>query len=171
MHHLSLKRRCKLIKTVAGLLVAIPWVGCKTLPVHRPVTPPPEHIQRSEQEEFLQRLLGSWELPGKDGKIKQIIFETNGQVIFRGGMEYFNPGTWELNANAHELKIAFPQTPNEKLDIFHMYLGNGIKAFDRPRKEITYQFDAGTWELNVAGWTYSKPDKVSAPPEAEPVIK
>ena len=100
-------------------------------------------------------------------------FEPNGRVVFQGGLAYFNPAQWALDRSRQELRITMPQAPNEKLDIFHLSVGDGVKAFDRAQKQVTYAFDENTSALNVAGWTYSKPDTSipAAAPEAEPVLK
>ena len=48
----------------------------------------------------------------------------------------------------------------------------GVKAFDRAHKQVTYTFNDETSSLNVAGWTYAKPDAVTAPRvESEPTLK
>jgi hypothetical protein len=160
------------LRMAVCLLAAMPWIGCVgKAPICGPETTPPEQANETQRKDTLSHLVGSWELPGKGGKVKEMIFEPGGRLTFREGLEYFNPGTWQLDTDRQELVITLPQTPNDKLDIFHLYVGQGVKAFDRARKEITYHFDQETWELNVAGWTYSKPDKPAAQPEAEPVLK
>ncbi|MCE4406954.1 hypothetical protein I5139_23290, partial [Escherichia coli] len=54
---------------------------------------------------------------------------------------------------------------------FQLYVRDGVKAFDRAQKKITYHFDADTWTLNVAGWMYSKPDEKPIDAATEPVLK
>jgi hypothetical protein len=119
----------------------------------------------------MAHLVGSWELPGKEGKIKRLLFAPDGQLTFQGGLEYFNPGTWELDPNRQELRIALPGASDKNLDVFHMYLGDGVKAFDRAHKQVTYHFDIQTWTLNVGGWTYTKPEAAATSTLEEPVFK
>jgi hypothetical protein len=116
---------------------------------------------------------GIWESPGK-GKTMRMIFSPDGQLIFEGGMEFFNPGRWDLNPLQEELIITLPQASDEKIQIFKLSVGDGVKRFDREAKRVVYQFNAETSSLNVAGWSYSRPMSrpVSAPQVApEPVLK
>jgi hypothetical protein len=156
----------------ACLFVIVPWIGCVNQASLRkaPVTPP---VQATAAPDPRTHLLGQWELPGKDGKMKLLIFEPGGQLKFQGGLEYYNPATWRLDPDRQELTISLPGAPNEKLDIFKLYVGEGVKAFDRAQKQVTYHFDATIWDLNVAGWPYHKSETSnnSAAPLAEPVFK
>jgi hypothetical protein len=135
-------------------------------PLRKPEAPPV-----AKEENLEQHLLGTWEMRGRDGKKRQMIFEPNGKLTFQNGLEYFNPAEWTLIQSRHELILSLLHAPEEKLDIFHTYVGDGVKSFDRNLKEVTYVFDGDTWSLNVAGWTYAKQDKPSAQPLAEPVLK
>jgi hypothetical protein len=158
-------------RRIVCLLIVLPWIGCLgKAPLRQPATtlPPSQEIPKPNLQ---AHLIGQWELPNKGGNIKQMIFESGGRLMFRGSFEYFNPAEWQLDAARQELRITFPSTPNEKLDIFHLYVGQGVVAFDRALKEVTYHFDEKTWDLNIAGWTYSKPDNPAAAPLAEPVIR
>ncbi len=153
---------------LVGFVSIISWVGCtRKATVRGPETNAPESLEKNARSQ----LLGIWELQSQDGKTKQMIFTSDGGLTFRGGLEFYNPAEWTLDPDQHELKITLANVPDEKLDIFHMYIGDGVKAFDRKRKEVTYEFDDQTWSLNVAGWTYSKPDKPASTPLAEPVLK
>ncbi len=146
----------------------LPWIGCLgKAPLHPAPTRQTPEVPKND---LSSHLIGRWELPGKDGNVKVMIFEPGGKVTFQGGLDYFNPAEWQLDPLSQELRISFPQTPNEKLDIFHMYVGQGVQAFDRARKTVTYHFDDQTWNLLIAGWTYSKPDVPAAAPLAEPVL-
>ena len=115
--------------------------------------------------------MGIWDLRGRDGKTKQMIFEPDGKLTFHGGLEYFNPAEWTLIESRHELILSLLHAPEGKLDIFHTYIGNGVKAFNRDLKEVTYTFDKDTWSLNVAGWIYSKASQPVAPAPPEPVLQ
>ena len=130
--------------------------------VRQPQVNVPPPVQKPD---LRSHLAGVWEMPGKNGAAaKQMIFTSDGGLTFRGGFEYYNPANWKLDENREELVIAFPSAPNEKLDIFHMYVGDGVQAFNRSQKEVTYHFDADTWSLNLAGWSYSKADKTDSGP-------
>jgi hypothetical protein len=143
-------------------------MGCiGKAPVRGPETTLPETHEKTPREQ----LIGTWELRSKDGTIKQMIFSPDGELTFRGGLEFYNPAQWALDSTRQELTITMLNAPDEKLDIFHMYLGDGVKRFDRRLKEVTFAFDNQTWSLNVAGWVYSKPDKPADAPLAEPVLK
>ena len=148
------------------LLAILPWVGCMgKAGIRKPPVPPAPLVSLESH------LLGTWELRGRDGTMKQMVFEPDGTLTFRNGLEYFNPAQWTLIENRHELILTLLHAPDEKLDIFHTYVGDGVKGFNRELKEVTYGFDGQTWSLNVAGWTYSKPDAGVAPREAEPVLR
>src|SRR5581483_5837643 len=99
-------------------------------------------------------LLGDWECQLRNGAKAHLRFEAGGTAVFVGAFEYFNPAHWSLRGDRHELILSLPDTPNDKLDIFHLYIGDGVKAFNRPQKEVTYDFDDQTWSLNIAGWSY-----------------
>jgi len=154
-------------------MVIMFWTGCAhQAPIQHPseVVVTPEEAKRNE---VLSHLLGSWEKSGKAGASSQMIFGPDGQLTFKGGLGFFNPGRWELDVDRQELKITLPQAEDDKLQIFKLYIGDGVKALDRPNKQVTYNFNAETWNLNVGGWIYSKVDAASAPtpPAAEPVFK
>jgi len=133
-------------------------------------TIPPVPPEQAETNPLKDHLLGTWENMTKD-KTKQLIFGPGGTLQFSGGLEYFNPGRWELDSEQHELILTFPQADDEKLQIFQLYVGDGVKAFDRRQQRITYAFDDQTWSLNVGGWVYSKPEAPVAPLPPEPVLK
>jgi len=152
---------------VVWCVAVLPWIGCLgKAPLRKPEAPPVV-----KEENLESHLMGAWELRGRDGKKKQMIFEPDGKLTFRSGLEFYNPAEWTLVQSRHELIITLLHAPDEKLDIFHTYVGDGVKSFDRNLKEVTYPFDADTWSLNVAGWVYSKQDKPTAQPLAEPVLK
>jgi hypothetical protein len=153
-------------------MAVIFWMGCAgQKPRRAPEVPSAQQMEENRRKDLVAHLVGSWELPGKEGKIKKIIFGPSGQLTFKDGLEYFNPGAWDLDLDRQELTISLPDASDKNLDIFHMYVGDGVKAFDRTHKQVTYHFDANTWTLNVGGWTYTKPDAAAAPALEEPVFK
>jgi hypothetical protein len=137
-------------------------------PLRGPAVTPPQEIQKPD---LTSHLVGTWEHPGQNNQVRQMVFAPGGQVTFQGGLEFFNPGQWSLDPDHQELKITFPSAPEEKLDIFHLLVGQGVRAFDRNQKQVTYHFDEQTWTLNIAGWIYSKPEKPATQPDAEPVLR
>ena len=152
------------------MLVGLSWAGCVAkVSIRRPPVIAPEQAKPIETD---LHLLGVWENAGRGGKTKRLIFESGGTLKFEGGLDYFNPGKWELDSARRELKITLPDADDDKLQIFQLYVGDGVKAFDRACKRITYFFDDQTWSLNVGGWQYSKNDGAALPdkPEAEPVF-
>jgi len=154
---------------VGFVLAAMPWMGCVgKAPVRRASVTPPPQAGKSDLESHLE---GVWEIATSGGKTKTLIFEPGGSLKFEGGLAYFNPGRWELDPDRHELRITLPQAEDDKLQIFQTYVGNGVKALNRARKQVTYPFDSQTWTLNVGGWMYSKSDSVPAESVAEPVLQ
>jgi hypothetical protein len=135
-----------------------------------PVSSRPEAEHR---DPLLFHLLGVWQPSERSAAGSQMIFDPSGRLVFRGGLVYFNPAQWTLDRDRRELIITLPETPNEKLDIFHMSVGDGVKSFDRAQKRVTYRFEEGTTALNIAGWMYSKQSQPVASPstEAEPILK
>src|SRR5207244_2045555 len=93
---------------MASVLIAICCAGCvKTLPVREPASVfSPESVKKNETQTHLE---GIWENTGKEGKRKQLVFETGGTLKFEDGLTYFNPGQWQLDQEHHELKITLPQ--------------------------------------------------------------
>jgi hypothetical protein len=150
-------------------LILLAGLGCRPA-LRRPVTPIPPVPVAAPHPSLESHLLGTWELLAR-GVTRQMIFEAGGRVLFRGGLESYNPATWRLNEAAQELTFSFPEAPDAKLDVFHMYVGQAVKSFDRPNKAVTYHFDANTWSLNIAGWTYSKPEAAPTPAMQEPVFR
>jgi hypothetical protein len=155
----------------AGLFSGLFWGGCAGRPVRGPVTAPPAQTRTVPENGPLAHLEGAWENAGKNGKTRKIVFEPGGRVTFQGGLEFFNPGQWELDPGRQELRMLFPAADDDKLQIFQMYVGDGVKAFDRAAKQVTYHFDDQTWMLNVGGWAYSKADKTAIEAPSEPVLK
>jgi len=70
----------------------------------------------------------------------------------------------------HRLVITLAQAPDAKLDIFKMYVGDGVESFDRAQKRVTYHFDEETATLNIGGWTYSKVNTVKPNIAPEPTL-
>lgn len=149
-----------------GLFLLLAWTGCvghvppKTVPV-----PPPPPLRLETH------LIGTWELPVSGKGSKEVIFAPGGTVTFRNGLEFFNPARWELDERQHELTLLLPNASDQRLDIFHMYLGQGVKRFDRPGKRVTFDFSWHTDALNIAGWTYTKTETLAPHIESEPVFK
>jgi hypothetical protein len=137
----------------------------------RPAIPPVSRPPTSPAETLKAYLIGPWENRERKGRTARMTFNPDGTVIFQGAMEFFNPGRWTLDAGGGELVIAFPQAPDDKLSIFKLYVGQGVKAFDRESKQVTYRFDRQTPDLNVAGWTFAKPSEPVSHIEQEPVLK
>jgi hypothetical protein len=137
--------------------------GCVKAPPQKPVvqTPPPPapHIQ------------GVWEYTDRSGKTRKMVFAENGQVTFQGGLEFFNPGRWDLDPMRQELKLTFPNADDDKLQIFKLYVGDGVKSFDRVGKVVVYHFDDDTYSLNIGGWMYAKTAEGQVGTVAEPQLK
>jgi hypothetical protein len=153
---------------IALLVVAIS--GCAPTPPHRAPTVPPAPTP-PPQPDLQSHLEGVWESPGKNGSLKQLTFGPSGDLTFRGGLEYYNPGRWTLEPDLHELRITLPNADDDKLQIFKTYVGDGVKAFDHVQKQITYHFDEATWTLNIGGWIYTKVEKTTTESPAEPILK
>jgi len=140
----------------------IPWTGCLKAPPtptpdtipQKPVAPPPEFPKNGLQS----HLEGEWENNETAHKPKTLIFKADGRLIFRGGLEFYNPARWELETTQQELRITLPNADVDRIRVFQLYVGDGLKAFDPIKKQITYHFDEQTWSLNMGGWIYSKPD-------------
>jgi hypothetical protein len=132
-----------------------------------PLVPAPE----TPQENLLHHLQGTWENPKRGAAPRQLIFEAGGILTFQNGLEFYNPGQWELDVPKQELTLTFPQVDVDKLQVFQLYLHEGVKALRPAQKQVVYHFDDQTWQLNIAGWMYSKTEKpvLQALPE-EPVL-
>src|ERR1041384_851713 len=97
------------------ILAVMPWIGCLgNAPQRRPTPPPPVQAEKKTPE---SHVIGDWENPGRSGKTKKLIFEPGGLLRFEGGMEYFNPGQWNLNPLSHELTLTLPQAGDDNLQI------------------------------------------------------
>src|SRR5258708_3316736 len=115
-----------------SVLAVIPWMGCggKT-PLHGPAVPPPP-VEKNDMQSHLE---GVWENPKRGGSPRQMIFDPGGRLTFRGGLEFYNPAQWELDSIRKELRISLPAADADKLQVFQMYVHDGIKAFDPVRKK------------------------------------
>jgi hypothetical protein len=147
-------------------MTAILLGGCVVkAPPPKPVvvTPPPPTPEA--------HLIGVWENQQRNGNVRKMIFESGGKLTFEGGLVFFNPARWDLDPLRHELHLIFPQTDDEKLQIFKLYIGEGVKALDRPGKQVVYQFTDDTYSLNIAGWEFSKSAQGSINTVPEPQLK
>ncbi len=166
MSDANLRMRSLTVIVLGGLFC---WAGCMGKTVHRE---PPAPVEKSEREALVTHLVGSWESPDPGRPVNYAVFNSNGSVTFKGGLHSYNPARWELNAERHELNLTFPSATNEALQVFQLYVGQGVKAFRPAQKQITYAFTRDTWTLNIAGWDYSKPDNsLKQFIETDPVIK
>lgn len=149
---------------IFGVLLGL--AGCAGQKPPPPPLPPPVVLP-----DLRSHLLGTWELPARKGRSAiQIAFTSDGQLTFKGGFEFFNPGLWSLDEAAKELRLTFPQATDEKLDIFRVSRGEGLKNFDRKQKQVVYDFDMETGQLNVGGWMFSKEQATPEGLPAEPVL-
>jgi len=113
---------------------------------------------------MIAHLEGQWRNTEKREKSVTVTFAAGGAVAFQGGLEFYNPGYWELDPARRELRITLPQADVDRLRAIQLSVGDGgVQAFDPAKKQITYHFDENTWTLNIAGWTYTR--------EEVPVIK
>ena len=105
-------------------IIILPWAGCMSkAPLRKPAVPPAPHVSLESH------LLGTWELRGRDGKLKEMIFAPNGSLTFRNGLEYYNPAEWTLIESRHELILTLLHAPDEKLDLKQLW--DGIQVFRR----------------------------------------
>lgn len=111
--------------------------------------------------------VGAWESSMRGEKTLRMIFASNGQLSFEGGLQFFNPARWDYNPMSDELVLSFPQTDDSKLQVFKLSVGSGVKALDRPGKRVTYTFNHDTAELDVGGWVFSR----AVPAAATPAIR
>ncbi len=155
----------------AGLAGAMIWLGGCAGHAPAPRQAPPVFPRPPERSRAETQLLGTWENPQRGGRVAAMTFEPGGRVAFAGGLDFLNPAQWVLDPARRELRITFPQTPDEKLQIFQLYVGEGVKALDRRQKQVTYSFDEETHNLLVAGWSYTKAGGAIRQPEEEPVLK
>src|SRR5690242_8728601 len=90
-----------------AILGVMSWVGCVgKAPIRGPAVTPPSAAQ-IRKADLASHLQGAWENAGKGGN-RQMIFGPGGQLTFQGGLEFFNPAHWELDADNQELKITMP---------------------------------------------------------------
>jgi hypothetical protein len=144
-----------LVLSGAGCVHQTPTVRVPEPPSPAPVPPPPPPPAVPTLE---SHVLGVWENDEKRDHPKKLIFEAGGRLTFEGGLEFYNPGRWSLSEDLQELIIALPEADVDRLRVFQMNLGSGVKAFDPSSKQITYHLDEQTWTLNVGGWVYTKQD-------------
>jgi len=160
----------KPFRHVILLGILIPWTGClRPVPaptpvvVSRPAVNPPV----PQKSEMLRHLEGVWESRGANGNQGQMIFSPDGTLIFKGKMEFYNPARWELDEARQELRLTLPEADNNRLQVFQIAVGDGVKAFNPTTKQITYTFNTEIWALQVAGWAYSKSEGADSPARQE----
>jgi len=152
----------RLKRFIVCVFTGMVLAGCTT---KQPIPPPVVEVEKAPP------VVGTWENNVR-GDIKgRMIFKANGELVFQGGLEFYNPGRWDWDPLRKQLFVTLPQAPDPKLDIFKMYVGDGVQAFDRTKKQVTYAFDDQTTTLNVAGWTYSKVDTSKVEVPAEPTLR
>src|ERR1700722_1378205 len=101
--------------------LSVTAVGCAPkAPPRPPVLVAPPQVSPVE---------GVWENSVRGVSHGRAIFKANGDLTFQGGMEFYNPGHWDWDPIRHRLMITLPQAPDAKLDIFKMYVGDGVEAF------------------------------------------
>jgi hypothetical protein len=137
-----------------GILFSL--VGCAGTG-GKPGKPTPTPVQVPDRrEQLLSQITGIWETAGKDGKTLQAVFARDGRLTFKNALESYNPATWAIDAPSEELKITFSSVSLEAMQIFQLYVGQGVKAFHPQGRSVTYAFTSDTWTLNIAGWEYRK---------------
>jgi hypothetical protein len=149
----------KLFLVIGGILA---WAGCQPKAPIKPSVSPGVPISP---------VAGVWENNVRGENRGRMIFKENGELTFQNGLDFYNPGQWTWDRLRQELIIRLPQAPDRKLDIFKMYVGDGIQSFDRAQKKITYRFDDQTASLNMAGWIYTKIDPSRPHVEEEPTLR
>jgi hypothetical protein len=131
------------------------------------VSPSPQKPQPPEKSAAIAHLEGVWISRGANGNSGQMIFAPDGTLTFKNSLTFYNPAAWTLDESRHELHITLPNADYDRLQVFQMAVGDGVKAFNPSLKQITYDFTLETWSLPVAGWTYSKADSADSPARQE----
>jgi hypothetical protein len=140
---------------------ALPACKKTTTPMPRPVvTRPPELTP-----------VGIWQSADRSTRQLQMILRPNGELQFQGGMSFLNPGYWDFDPVRNTLVLSFPQAPDEKLQVFKLYIGQGVESLDRPGKRVIYRYTETTDSLNVAGWTFTKLDLSKPDIAPEPTLR
>jgi hypothetical protein len=133
---------------------------------HVPVKPPVYQPRVTEVSPE-----GTWQTTTRKGTTMQMVLKKEGGVEFKNGLGFYNPGHWDFDPMRNILTLTLPYASDERLQIFKLYVGDGVKAFDRERKQVHYDFTAQTDTLNVGGWLFTRAEHGTVDIPAEPTLK
>src|SRR5689334_11531377 len=105
--------------------------GCRTTAPLQKQAPSPTRPPQPTQipaRDFTDHLLGTWRNTEKRTKEELLVFSPGGDVTFKGGLEFYNPGRWSLDSGREELHITLPQADVDRLHAFQLSVGDSVKA-------------------------------------------
>ncbi len=84
-------------------------------------------------------------------------FKKNGQLIFRGGFEYYNPAKWHYNIQKKLLYIHVASFFKENIKVLQYWKENDDSFdFNLKKNQMIYKFTYRTKSINFLNFGYSQ---------------
>ena len=136
-------------------LLAIAVAGCSSQPITRPGQEARSEVQVSEV----------WESPASEFPTICMIFKSDGTLHFRGGLLFFNGGSWKRDRESSVTSIVIGGTAPLQMDAIKEQSSAktaGPTAYDPATRTLRYRIGPSTESLQFAGFVFYRKAECSA---------
>ena len=158
------------MKTTASLFVALLCTalgGCASLAPQDSALPLPAAASVPLPPRLDSTALGAWYNPPAEFPGICMDFAAGGELMFRGGFAFFNPGRWWYDVAGTELHIELGGTAPFPAELVKSQIRRRpatLLRFDAAKRTLVYRLAADTRELDFGGFLFYRKLACSAAP-------
>lgn len=106
-----------------------------------------------------------WESPAAEYPALCMVLQSDGTVAFKGGFQFYQPGTWREDGRTGMLTVTLGGTAPFPADIAKVQLRSKIgalTAYNEQRRELTYKVGAATPFIALGNFYFYRADACHA---------
>jgi len=106
-----------------------------------------------------------WESPAAEFPAICMVMHSDGTLAFKGGFQFYQPGTWRQDAGTGMLTVTLGGTVPFPADIAKVQLRSKIgalAAYNEQRRELIYKVGAATPYIALGNFYFYRKDACSA---------
>lgn len=145
-------RRSSALRPALALLAALG--GCATAPAPSPASSPAP-----------SPVVQVWENPGAEFPTMCMLMHADGKLAFKGGFQFYSPGTWRQDWPAGQLTITLGGGQPFPADISKEQLRGktgALVAYNEQRRELTYKVGPATPFLGLGNFYFYRAESCHA---------